>query len=325
MNNTTFTPTADVLALGTYYIATNYNIKPDNAADMNTENLQKLVDQVSANGGGTIYFPVGTYYFGIGDTLLRKDTTIPYSIKMESNVSIIGQNMEKTVLKQICETSTDDNGNEIPNPYSLFVYLNPVNESTKGENGTPVFPENFIPITGCTYSNFTVDASETTKPTGKNIYYAKAFYYQYVKDCVFRDLILKETLGSALGIDYLDNVQIENVIAISVAETFLMTIRQQVLQELVSVPVDGQMKTSTFTTVPVWVPDSMEFLLKTRLALDGAAKNCILKAALSPTALPEMENIEDWVSAADSMSPLSAVNLMKMPLMEFMWMVTVKM
>ena len=46
--------------------------------------------------------------------------TIPYAISMKSNVSIIGENMEKT---------------------------------------------------------------------GTNIYYAKTFYYQYVKDCVFRDLI----------------------------------------------------------------------------------------------------------------------------------------
>ena len=221
MNNTPSTPTADVLAIGTYYIATNYGIHPDNDASTNTTNFQELVKQVSSNGGGTIYFPVGTYCFGIGDTLVRNQTTIPYAISMKSNVSIIGENMEKTVLKQISETSTDDNGNEIPNPYSLFVYLNPENEPTK-INGVITHPETFVPITGCTYSNFTVDASETyaifecnedgsVKNSDDYPYYAKAFYYQFLKDCVFRDLILRDTIATALGIDYLDRVQIENV------------------------------------------------------------------------------------------------------------------
>lgn len=214
MNNTTFTPTADVLAIGTYYIATNYGIHPDNDASTNTEKFQKLVNQVSSNGGGTIYFPVGTYLFGIGGTLPHKNN-IPYAIEMKSNVSIIGENMEKTILKQICATK---NNTSTPQPYSLFVYLNSANEPTK-INGVITHPETFIPITGCTYSNFTVDASETDAVFEYNEdgsvkdypYYAKAFYYQFVKDCVFRDLILRDTIATALGIDYLDRVQIENV------------------------------------------------------------------------------------------------------------------
>lgn len=227
MNNTTTTPTADDLAIGIYYIATDYGIEketPENIsnthdiANSNTKRLQDLVDKVSLNGGGTIYFPVGTYCFGIGGYLSHK-YHIPYAVEMKSNVSIIGENMEKTILKQICAKKDDD---QTPQSYSLFVYLNSANEPKLDENGKPVHPETFVPITGCTYSNFTVDASETAavfdcnedgsvKNPDHYPYYAKAFYYQFVKDCVFRDLILRDTIATALGIDYLDRVQIENI------------------------------------------------------------------------------------------------------------------
>ena len=220
MNTTTLTPTADVLAIGTYYIATNYGILPDNDASTNTEKFQKLVNQVSSNGGGTIYFPVGIYHFGIkeDDLPYLPNTEHPYALYMPSNVSIIGENTEKTIFKLIDITDTisyeekDKNGNTVEvsltqhYPYTLFYFM--------GDKDHP--------ISGCSYTNFTVDASATKKKLVKksdnpisyepdNVYYSKAFYYQYVKDCVFRDLILKETLGTALGIDYLDRVHIENV------------------------------------------------------------------------------------------------------------------
>ena len=76
------------------------------------------------------------------------------------------------------------------------------------------------PITGCSYSNFTVDAYSTGN---RNAVQGKAFYYQYVKNCVFRDILLKGTVATALGIDYLDNVEINNVTCIDCGRTYTGT------------------------------------------------------------------------------------------------------
>lgn len=162
------------------YNVLDYNISTD--AEDNTTALQTLINTVNTNGGGIIFFPVGIYNFKKSDT--------KYAMLAKSNVSIIGENIEKTILK--CT--------EV-NPYSLFYYI--------GEAGTP--------ITGCTYSNFTVDGYSTGNT---NKVYGKAFFYQYVKDCVFRDLILKGTIATALGIDFLDRVEINNVTCIDCGRTF---------------------------------------------------------------------------------------------------------
>jgi hypothetical protein len=73
------------------------------------------------------------------------------------------------------------------------------------------------PITGCTFSNFTVDAYDTGDV---NAVYGKVFFFQYVRDCVFRDLILRGTVATAMGIDFLDRVVIDNVSCIDCGRTF---------------------------------------------------------------------------------------------------------
>ena len=174
------------------YNVLDYNISTSN--EDNTPALQSLMNLVSDNGGGTIFFPVGTYKFKKASTQAggTYDPGHEYAILAKSNVSIIGENIENTILK--CVEAT---------PYSLFYRFVGNSDNT---------------IHGCTYSNFTVDCYDTGST---NRVFGKVFFYQYVKDCVFRDLILKGTIATAMGIDFLDNVEINNVTCIDCGRTFI--------------------------------------------------------------------------------------------------------
>lgn len=174
------------------YNVLDYNISTSN--EDNTPALQTLMDSVSENGGGTIFFPVGTYKFKKARTQASGTYSgnHVYAVLAKSNVSIVGENIENTILK--CTEAT---------PYSLFYRY------VGNSNNT---------IHGCTYSNFTVDCYNTGN---NNKVWGKVFFYQYVKDCIFRDLILKGTVATAMGIDYLDNVEINNVTCIDCGRTFV--------------------------------------------------------------------------------------------------------
>lgn len=175
-----------------YYVATDYGIST--TADDNTPALQALIDQVSAGGGGVIWFPVGTYNFRRCAEQYDKDGyLIDYAVRLESNVSIVGENKVGTVLRQSEGV-----------PYALFLRMATADE----------------PLTGCTFADFTVDAYDTGYT---NQAYGKAFYAQYLRDCAFRDLLLCGTVATALGVDYLDRVVIDNVDCIDCGRTYTGT------------------------------------------------------------------------------------------------------
>ena len=171
-----------------FYRATNYGIGTE--SEDNTPALQALVDRVSASGGGIIFFPAGTYNFKYNPDKQGGYSFHERAVHMKSNVSIVGENTETTIFKQTTK-----------GPYSLFYFI-----------GSPD-----TPITGCHFSNFTVDAYGTGT---KNAVYGKAFFFQYVRDCVFRDLRLMGTVATAMGIDFLDRVVIDNVNCIDCGRTY---------------------------------------------------------------------------------------------------------
>lgn len=177
---------------GPLYIATDYGISAD--AEDNTPAMQALIDQVSAAGGGVVWFPVGTYSFKRCSEQYDKDGyLIDYAVRLESNVSIVGENRVGTVLRQTEGV-----------PYALFLRMATADE----------------PLTGCTFADFTIDAYDTGYT---NQVYGKAFYCQYLRDCVFRDLRLCGTVATALGIDYLDRVAIDRVDTIDCGRTWTGT------------------------------------------------------------------------------------------------------
>ena len=166
-----------------YYIATDYGISTD--ADDNTPAIQALLDEVSAKGGGIVFFPVGTYQ-------IRK-TTDEYAIWLRNNVSIIGENILNTVFKQV---------DAVPN--AAFQ----CRESAQN------------PLVGCTFANFTIDAYDTGNV---NEVWGKGFRGKYLRNCTFRNLIIKGTPATGLGIDFLDQVYIDNITTIDCGRTFTGT------------------------------------------------------------------------------------------------------
>lgn len=168
-----------------FYIATDYGISTE--SENNTPALQALIDMLHAEGGGVIWFPVGTYRFRQGgeDADDKKYAVVP-----KSGVSIIGESMEGTILKQVD-----------PFPYGMF--------TRRATADDPLF--------GCHFERFTVDAYETGDV---NQVYGKAFHAKYVRNCVFQDLILRGTTATAMGIDFLDQVIIDNVTCIDCGRTW---------------------------------------------------------------------------------------------------------
>lgn len=169
------------------YNAADYGILPSN--NNNTPMMQSLIDNVSASGGGIIFIPKGTYMFKkSGNTSFSG--RYEYVLEAKSNVSIIGAGSEKTILKQV------DTGAHI-----LFSYCGTATE----------------PIENCFFGNFSTDSYSTGNA---NMVCGKAFFFQFVQNCVFRDLILKGTIATAMGIDFINNTTIDHVVCIDCGRTY---------------------------------------------------------------------------------------------------------
>lgn len=171
-------------ALGMYHNVLDYGITQD--ADDNSLKFQQMVDELSQNGGGTIYVPIGTYKFDTSNGQYIEGTGgCKCCIKAKSNVSIVGESLTDSVFKMTGHSSQG---------VCMFGYNSATNKK---------------PIEGCTYRNFTVNGEECTINTYSSD--GKAFFYQYVKNCVWRDLRLIGTPATSLGIDFLDNVVIDSI------------------------------------------------------------------------------------------------------------------
>lgn len=138
----------------------------------NSQRLQTLVDKVHAEGGGTIQLASGEYIFRS-------------TVKWRSKVCLQGVSVQSTVLKMVGTTN-----------WSLFI-----GESTKQGN--------FPAIESVRFEHFTVDAYDM-KPSNY-VTDCKAFNIRPLTDAVFDDLILKGTPATALGVDFLNRVYINNV------------------------------------------------------------------------------------------------------------------
>lgn len=171
-------------ALAMYHNVLDYGITTD--AEDNSLKFQQMVDELSENGGGTIYVPIGTYKFDTSKGQYIEGTSgCKCCIKAKSNISIVGESLSGTVFQMTGHSSQG---------VCMFGYNDSVNQT---------------PIEGCTYRNFTVNGEDCTIDTYSSD--GKAFFYQYVKNCVWQDLRLIGTPATSLGIDFLDNVVIDSV------------------------------------------------------------------------------------------------------------------
>lgn len=171
-------------ALAMYHNILDYGITPD--ADDNSLKFQQMVNTLSENGGGTIYIPIGVYKFDTSKgQYIEGAAGCKCCIKAKSNISIIGESLTGSIFKMTGHSSQG---------VCMFGYNDSANKN---------------PIEGCTYRNFTVNGEDCTIDTYSSD--GKAFFYQYVKNCVWRDIRLIGTPATSLGIDFLDNVVIDSV------------------------------------------------------------------------------------------------------------------
>lgn len=143
----------------------------------NTFIFRNAVNFLNENGGGTIYVPAGKYCFRS-------------QIFWKSNVSMRGAGMETTFLYGEGE---------------VFDLIKATEFSSTGSDGGN--PEAWL--RSVKFEDFQIDLKGLTSPYS-NVS-GKAFFILYMKNARFRNLILKNTIGTALGCDFLVDTVIENV------------------------------------------------------------------------------------------------------------------
>lgn len=168
---------------GAYYNCQDYGVIPGSSD--NTVAMQALIDLIHENGGGVIWIPAGIYIFDSVASSWDMTSNITALCEMKSGVSLLGENLYKTVLKVTGNT---------PTGAGLFCQ----NSVYSGEV-----------LYGCNAENLTVDMSEASLTTYSHR--GKAFYYSGIKDSVFRDLRLLETPSTSMGIDMLDNIVLDSI------------------------------------------------------------------------------------------------------------------
>ena len=152
--------------------ASRYGVLPGNYGKENSENLQKLINDLSETGG-TIYIPAGIYEFAQNGT----QTIGAHCIKMRSNVSIIGDG-ELTVLKPVGTS-----------PYGLdMFYFNDYLDT-----GEARYLEN------CRFESFVIDASQTSCEVYTSA--GKGFMFNLFRNCHWQEVTVMYTDGTGFGVD----------------------------------------------------------------------------------------------------------------------------
>ncbi len=153
--------------------------------------IQAAVNAAVEQGGGTVYLPRGRY-------------VLKSYIAWESNVSLIGDGVGQSIL-----LPTSD---EAVLGFSAIEY----DRDKYGTNS---------PITNCAFREFEIDGSglsvSAVSPRGKGIFLIG------VKDCIFENILIRETCATGLGIDALVSVLIDKVTCINCGRTWVPQTSEQ--------------------------------------------------------------------------------------------------
>lgn len=182
------------LAENTHFInvkGKTYGAKGDGVTD-DTPAIQGAIDYLSTNGGGFIYLPKGIYI--LKSPLLWK-----------SNVSIFGDGVGLSILKPYEQSGTTEG----------FSAIEWVSGSTSYSN----------PMINCVFTNFEIDGSLMTISTYTSK--PKGIVIHYMKDCIFKDMLIRNTCATGLGVDFLKNVTIDNVTTINCGRSWVDTGSEQ--------------------------------------------------------------------------------------------------
>ncbi len=165
------------------------------SATNNTIYLQKLIDDVSENGGGRITIPNGTYYFdairqGSGYKNRYGDSGEYYVIKCRDNVEICGDSQNGTVL---CPIGTYSAG------IDMFFYKD--FSSSKY-------------LVNADFRNFTID-EQYARYSGSYDTSGKGFMINLFEKCDWENVTVKNTRGTGFGMDCPIDCTVKNCTAIN--------------------------------------------------------------------------------------------------------------
>lgn len=155
-----------------YIDANIHGVLPGNSGKENSENLQRLIDDVSVTGG-TIYISAGEYEFAENGT----QTIGSHCIKMRSNVSIIGDG-EETVLKPVGSSRFG---------MDMFYFNDYL------DTGDPVYLEN------CNFEDFVIDAAGTSCEIYTSA--GKGFMFNLFRNCHWKRVVVMNTDATGFGVD----------------------------------------------------------------------------------------------------------------------------
>ena len=137
--------------------------------------IQNAINKISENGGGTLYLPSGN--FKINSRIIWK-----------TKVSLVGMGRFETML------------------YPTFNTGSPIHYDI---NWTLGHPENWHE--NCNFKDYGING-ELVKLDDYNVA-VKGIFIQKLKNCEFRNLYIANICASGLGIDFLQNCVVDNVIA----------------------------------------------------------------------------------------------------------------
>lgn len=147
--------------------------------------LQSVVDYINSIGGGTMYLPEGTYLIqGL------------VGLKWKSKVSLLGDGESKTLFT-------------VDGTFDLGGIIYATDYAQNGSDGSD--PNAWL--IDCHFKDFTLDGAGFTDVVPNA--YSKGFYMRYLEKCTFRNVTVKNTIGTGFGNDYLKEVLFYNCTAIN--------------------------------------------------------------------------------------------------------------
>lgn len=205
----------------------------------NTRKLQDAINKVSDSGGGTVYLPAGTYYFGRGGYTTSDED---FAIKCRNNVHIKGKGTDEnsssyTVLKPLYDDPKALGGMDMfyfNNYKDTGFGANSVTMSTRRNvshydvNGNEIIWENqTVYLINADFSDFVIDGDSSRggikSAGGAYRTDGKGFMINLFADCDWNNVVVKNVDATGFGVDCPINSTIKNCKAINCGKAALKT------------------------------------------------------------------------------------------------------
>lgn len=201
-------------------------------AEYNTKELQSAINMVSESGGGTVYLPSGTYYFGPGGHNLADNED--FAIKCRNNVHLKGKgtdenSLDYTVLKPYYNNPSgngsmdmfyfnnykDSGFNSVNYDISSLVNVSYVNSSGQIVN----WENQTVYLINADFSDFVIDGDSVrggiATAGGQYLTDGKGFMINLFSNCDWNNVVVKNTDATGFGVDCPINSTIRNCKAIN--------------------------------------------------------------------------------------------------------------